>query len=96
MSKVITKAARQVENTNAVLLEGATFNGVGPVSGMFEICDADLCSFGDEKGLTTVIVLCRLGDSEDEDQCLELQCHGPMIHIVEGFDGEVIDAIAIE
>ena len=96
MSKVITKATRQVENATTFLLEGATFNGVGPVNGMFQVCDADLCLFSDDKGRSTVIVLCRLGDCEDEDQSLELQLHGPIIHIVEGFHGEVIDAIAIE
>jgi hypothetical protein len=89
-------AVRTVENANAIILRDATLNGYGPVSGMFQVWDADLCVSNDGSGHLTATVMCRLGDCEDDDQELKLQFTGPVIETVVGWDGEVIDSLMLE
>lgn len=94
MSKTVKiVSTRQVDNVNAIVLQNSTLDGHGPISGVFEVWDADLSVYYDKGGVLTADVMCRLGESQDEDQTLELKFYGPLIKAVTGFSGEVIDAI---
>lgn len=96
MSKTVrVLSARQVEDVNAVTLHNATLEGHGPVSGTFEIWDADFSFSHDEDGVLTATVICRLGDSREEEPSLKLKCPKAIMHIHEGFYGEVIDGLAL-
>lgn len=96
MSKTVRiLSTRQVEDVNAVTLRNATLDGHGPVSGIFEIWDADFSFSHDEDGVLTATVICRLGNSQEEEPSLKLKCPEPLIHICEGFYGEVVDALEV-
>ena len=96
MSKTVrVLSTRQVEDVNAVTLHNATLDGHGPVSGAFEIWDADFSFSHDEDGVLTATVICRLGDSQEEDPSLKLKCPEPVMLISEGYSGEVIDSLEV-
>ena len=86
---------RQVVNANAVIVQNAYLNSVGPLSGTFEVFDPDYCVIPQADGKVRIIVNCSFkGDrNSDSDSTLELTAQQWDCLTVIGFEGTVVSEI---
>lgn len=86
---------REIDNGAAIELQAASYEGSAPFSGIFSIFDCDFSVYrSSEKGKLMVTVHCHVGNSNDEDDTIELEILDPFsANFIEGYSGEVIDRI---
>jgi hypothetical protein len=96
MQKTIRKVGtREIDSAAVVELQAASFEGSSPFSGIFSIFDCDYSVYrSPEAGKLMVTANCHVGDSNDEDDTIELEILGTLTaNFIEGYSGEVIDRI---
>ena len=96
MPKTIRKVStREMDNGAAVELQAASYEGSAPFSGIFSIFDCDFSVYrSPETGKLMVTANCHVGNSNDEDDTIELEILGTLTaSFIEGYSGEVIDRI---
>ena len=84
-----------MDNGAAVELQAASYEGSAPFSGIFSIFDCDLSVYqSPESGKRIVSAHCHVGNSNDEDDTIELEILGTLTaNFIEGYSGDVIDRI---
>jgi len=96
MQKTIRKVStREMDNGAAVELQAASYEGSAPFSGIFSIFDCDLSVYQNpETGKLMVSAHCHVGNSNDEDDTIELEILGTLTaNFIEGYSGDIIDRI---
>ena len=96
MQKTIRKVStREMDSGAAVELQAASYKGSAPFSGIFSIFDCDYSVYrSPETGKLMVTANCHVGDSNDEDDTIELEILGTLTaNFIEGYSGDVIDRI---
>jgi len=85
---------RHVVNVNAVIVQNAYVDSVGPLSGAFEVFDPDYCLSAEPDGMVRITVNCSIKGASDPDSTLELTAKQWDCLTVIGYDGTVTSEIA--
>lgn len=83
----------EVIDAIAIYVENAHFRGSQPLTGMFQVVDADDSIWQDGNGVYHADVFCSWHGTDRDNELLTLILDGYPTHVIVGLDDEVVASI---